>query len=391
MAPFTAEELAPTLRPLLEASLLPPRAFTDPSVAGWEAEHLFMGGWVCVAHAAQLTGRGAYVTREIGGESLLFVGGEDGVPRGFHNVCRHRGARLVDSPEGTVRRLQCPYHAWSYALDGSLRSAPFTDTLEDFDRGCHGLTAVRTETLEGLVFADVSGTAPPLEDHVGAAVKQLARYRNAHLRRAASITYDVAANWKAIVENYSECLHCPGVHPELNRLSHYESGEEHDGAGAWCGGTMTLNEGAGTMASGGGHLTHPPIQGIEGDALREVIYYALFPNCLISLHPDYVMLHTLWPDGPARTTVTCEWYFEPATMERPDFDPKDAVEFWDLVNRQDWGVCELTQKGIGSRGYVRGRFTSAEVTVHHFDQMVAEAYLAGDRSVTFRRDAAEVP
>ncbi len=391
MAPFTDEELAPTLRPLLEASMLPPRAFTDEAVAAWEAEHLFLGGWTCVAHAAQLSERGAYVTRFLAGESLLFVGGDDGVPRGFHNVCRHRGARLVDSPEGTVRRLQCPYHAWSYGFDGTLRSAPFTGELSDFDPGCHGLTPVRTEVLEGLVFCDVSGAAPPLAEHVGDAAHQLARYRNGQLRRAAAITYDVAANWKAIVENYSECLHCPGVHPELNRLSHYESGDEHYGPGAWCGGTMILNEGAETMASGGGHLHRPPIAGIEGEALREVVYYALFPNCLISLHPDYVMLHTLWPDGPARTQVICEWFFEPATMEEPGFDPKDAVEFWDLVNRQDWGVCELAQKGIGSRGYSRGRYTAAEVTVHNFDQMVAEAYLARERNVVFRRAEAEVP
>jgi Rieske 2Fe-2S family protein len=376
MAPFTSEELSPTLRPLLEASLLPPRAYTDAAVAEWEAEHVFLGGWVCVAHAAQLRERGAYMTREIGRESLLFVAGDDGVPRGFYNVCRHRGARLVDSTEGTVRRIQCPYHAWSYGFDGALRNAPATEGLADFDPACHGLSAVRTEVAEGLVFADVSGTAPALAEHLGAAAGRVARYRNAELRRAAAITYDVAANWKAIVENYSECLHCPGVHPELNRLSHYKSGEEHSGAGLWCGGTMTLNEGADTMGSGGGHLTRPPIQGIEGGALREVVYYAIFPNALISLHPDYVMLHTLWPDGPGRTAVTCEWFFEPETIARPDFDARDAVEFWDLVNRQDWAVCELMQKGVGSRGYVRGRFTAAETTVHNFDRMVAEAYLA---------------
>jgi glycine betaine catabolism A len=390
MSPFTEEELAPTLRPLLEASLLPPRAYTDPEIADWEAENLFLGGWVCVAHAAQLRERGAYVTRQLAGESLLFVAGDDGVPRGFHNVCRHRGARLVDSQEGTMRRLQCPYHAWSYKFDGSLRNAPFTDTLENFDPGCHGLTPVRTETHAGLVFCDVSGAAPDLAEHLGDAAKQLDRYRNAELERAAATEYDVAANWKAIVENYSECLHCPGVHPELSRLSHFTSGEEHYGPGAWCGGTMTLYDHADTMASNGGRLTRPPIRGIAGEALREIVYYAIFPNALISLHPDYVMLHTLWPDGAGRTTITCEWFFEPDTVRQPGFDASDAVEFWDLVNRQDWEVCELTQKGVGSRGYRRGRFTSAEITVHQFAQMVAAAYLQ-ERNVTFRREAAEVP
>jgi glycine betaine catabolism A len=366
-SPFTEEELEPTLRPLLAASMLPSRAFVDESVAAWEAEHFFLGGWICVGHASALEGRGSFLTAEVAGESLLFVDG-----RGFHNVCRHRGARLVTEPEGTVRRLQCPYHAWSYGFDGSLRNAPHTDELTDFDPTCNGLTPVRTQTLGGLLFADVSGAAPPLETHVGALLEQLDAYRTCALRRAARIDYDVKANWKAIVENYSECLHCPGVHPELNRLSHYLSGDDYEGPGAWCGGSMTLTEGAATMATNGGGPTRPAIAGVDP---RKVLYFAIFPNCLISLHPDYVMLHTLWPRGAGRTAVTCEWYFEPSTIEQPGFDAGDAVEFWDLVNRQDWHVCELTQLGVGSRGYSPGRYTDTESTVHDFDRMVAEAYL----------------
>jgi glycine betaine catabolism A len=379
-APFTAEELAPTLRPLLEASHLPPRAFFDESIASWEVEHVFLGGWLCAGHAGPVSERGAFVTREIAGESLLLVGDDEGRPRGFHNVCRHRGARLVSGAEGRVRRLQCPYHAWSYGFDGSLRSAPQTEAIADFDRACFGLTPVRTEVLEGLLFFDVSGTAPPLEAHAGALAVQLARYRLGELRRAAAVAYDVAANWKAIVQNYSECLHCPGVHPELSRLSHYQSGVDFEGPGAWCGGSMTLSDGAVTMATGGGGGARPPIAGIEGDALREVLYFALFPNALVSLHPDYAMLHTLWPRGPGRTEVVCEWYFEPETMAREGFEAGDAVEFWDTVNRQDWHVCELTQLGIGSRGFRRGRYTANEHTVHAFDRMVADAYLAGARA-----------
>jgi glycine betaine catabolism A len=367
-APFTAEELAPTLRPLLEASLLPARAYVDEDVARWEAENLFLGGWVCVGHVSALAGRGAFITAELGGESLLFVG-----DRGFYNVCRHRGARLVTEREGTVRRLQCPYHAWSYGFDGALKNAPHTDELEDFDPACNGLREIRTEVIGGLVFADVSGTAPPLAEHVGALAEHLDAYRTAELRRAARIDYDVAANWKAIVENYSECLHCPGVHPELNRLSHYLSGEDFEGPGAWCGGSMTLTkQDADTMARDGGHSGRPPIAGVDP---RAVLYFAIFPNCLVSLHPDYVMLHTLWPRGAGRTEVVCEWFFEPETIATEGFDGSDAVEFWDLVNRQDWHVCELTQLGVGSAGYTPGRYTQVEGTVHDFDRMVAEAYL----------------
>ena len=126
------------------------------------------------------------------------------------------------------------------------------------------------------------------------------------------------------------------------------------------------------MTTNDGGLTRPVIEGVDP---RKVLYFAIFPNCLVSLHPDYVMLHTLWPRGAGRTEVVCEWFFEPETMEREGFDSKDAVEFWDLVNRQDWEVCELAQLGLGSAGYTPGRFTQVEGTVHDFDRMVAEGYL----------------
>ena len=365
MGPFTQEELAPTLRPLLDASLLPQRAYTDETVAEWEARHLFLGGWVCVGHVSAFAERGAYRTAEVHGESMLFVG-----ERGFYNVCRHRGSRLLTAKEGATRRLQCPYHGWTYGFDGTLQTARYTEELHDFDPACNGLLPIRTETLGGLLFADPSGQAPPLADHVGSLAEELDRYRTPQLVRAARIDYGVDANWKAIVENYSECLHCPGVHPELSRLSHYLTGDDYDGPGAWCGGSMTLNERAATMAVGG-RSARPNLPGVDP---RKVLYFALFPNALISLHPDYVMLHTLWPRGASRTEVACEWFFEADATEHAD-----AVEFWDLVNRQDWHVCELSQLGLGSRGYTPGRYTERERTVHRFDRMVAEAYLNAGR------------
>ena len=249
------------------------------------------------------------------------MGDDEGRAHGVFNVCRHRGARLVSEPEGTMRRLQCPYHAWCYGFDGALKSAPHTDEIENFDPANISLTAVRMEERHGLLFADVSGTAGPLDDHLGDLTQHLERYRVGDLERHGAITYDVESNWKAIVENYSECLHCPGVHPELNRLSHYLSGDEYYGAGAWCGGSMTLNEGAETMAQNGGHVHRPAIKGLTEKEQRDVLYFALFPNLLVSLHPDYVMVHTLWPRGPGRTEVVCEWYFEPETAAMPELRP----------------------------------------------------------------------
>jgi Rieske 2Fe-2S family protein len=166
------------------------------------------------------------------------------------------------------------------------------------------------------------------------------------------------------------------VHPELNALSDYRSGVSEFGAGRWCGGSMTLNEGADTMGTGEGHATgRPPISGLDEREANSVYYFSLFPNALVSLHPDYVMLHTLWPKAPDRTEVTCEWFFEPETMARPDFDPSDAADFWDMVNRQDWYVCELTQRGVRTKGYTAGRYSADEGDVHRFDTLVAERYI----------------
>jgi Rieske 2Fe-2S family protein len=374
LLPLSAADVQRTIVPLERATMLPGAAFTDPAVLDWELANLFRGGWICAGHIDQVRERGQFVNVEAGGESVLVVADEDGLPRAFLNTCRHRGARLVDVPEGTLRRLQCPYHAWTYGLDGSLRNAPFTDGLEDFAPECFGLHPVRLAVVEGLVLLDLSGEAPPPQQHIGDLAVQLARYRTGELRRAARIVYDVGANWKAIAENYSECLHCPGVHPELNRLSHYLSGETFAGAGAWCGGSMTLGEGFETMAVDGGH-GRPPIEGLEAADLRAILYFLIFPNTLVSLHPDYVMLHTLWPRAADRTEVVCEWFFEPATIAMDGFDPADAVEFWDQVNREDWQVCGLTQRGMGSAAFTPGRYTTQETDVHTFDAMVAERYL----------------
>lgn len=376
MLPLRAKDAELTCRPMEEATMLPRAAFTEPSVLDWELEALFHGGWVCVGHRDQVSQRGQYLTVEIGGESILVVADDDGAPHAFHNVCRHRGSRLVEQTEGQLGRLQCPYHAWCYSFDGSLKNAPHTAAIANFDPAANGLHPVRTATVEGLVLIDPSGSAPPAEDHVGDLTAHLARYRTGELQRTTRTTYEVNANWKAIAENYSECLHCPGVHPELNRLSHYLSGDTITGGGAWCGGSMTLSEGAETMAKDGGDSHgRPPIEGLEEQDLRSILYFLLFPNTLISLHPDYVMLHTLWPTAPDRTQVVCEWFFEPHTIAREGFDDSDAVAFWDQVNREDWRVCELAQRGMTSRAYTPGRYTEQEEDVHAFDVMVAGHYL----------------
>jgi Rieske 2Fe-2S family protein len=368
-----------TLQPLERASMLPPSAFTDTAVFEWELESLFCDGWICAAHVSAVAEPGSYVMREVGDESFFVIRGKDGELRGFYNVCRHRAARIFSDSAGQVRaRITCPYHAWSYGLDGSLQGTRHTEGLEDFDPACHGLAPVAVEVVGGLVMVNLSPEPAPVGGHIGELEGWLKRYRLGELELGGRHDYSVASNWKGIAENYSECLHCPGVHPELNAISPYDSGEEVEGPGAWCGGSMTLKEGVVTMGRNGG-TRRPPIDGLDPAELNSVYYFVLFPNSLVSLHPDYVMLHTLWPREPGRTDVVCEWLFEPETIAAPEFDPSDAIDFWNQVNKEDWHVCELAQKGVGSRGYVAGRYSTHEGDVHTFDKMVASHYLAALR------------
>jgi glycine betaine catabolism A len=399
--PLDPHDLARTQASVERANMLPPAAFASPEVLDWELDNIFRG-WVCVGHLSAVDEPGKYVMRELGPDSIVVIGAEDGRPRAFLNVCRHRGARIVEEAEGQVRkRLRCPYHSWSYGLDGSLKAAPHMDEVEDFEFSCWGLIPVRLAVVGGLVLIDLSGEAPEVDVHVGDLLDHLQRYRLAGLDRAGEASYEVAANWKGIAENYNECLHCPGVHPELNALSDYMSGDAVPGEGSWCGGSMTLREGTSTMAleqqpemgkleqqpdmgkprSGSAERRgRPAIAGLSDTDVNSVYYFALFPNALVSLHPDYVMLHTLWPRAADRTDVICEWFFEPQTIVAEGFDPSDAIGFWDTVNRQDWYVCELAQKGVRTRGYTAGRYSAEEVDVHAFDLMVADRYMEALRS-----------
>jgi Rieske 2Fe-2S family protein len=191
---------------------------------------------------------------------------------------------------------------------------------------------------------------------------------------AASHRYVVEANWKIVVENYHECYHCPQIHPELCRVTPPQSGENYEPRGAWAGGSMDLKEHAQTMSLTG-ESRAAPFSDLDETQRRQVFYFGLFPNLLISPHPDYVMTHLIEPLGPASTRIECQWLFAPEAVERPGFDPSYAVDFWDITNRQDWRACESVQRGAASRGYRQGPLALQEDAVHRFLVMVARGYL----------------
>ncbi|HEU0113744.1 MAG TPA: aromatic ring-hydroxylating dioxygenase subunit alpha [Thermomicrobiales bacterium] len=380
-SPVSAAEVAATRQPSNRAHLLPGRVFHDPAIFSYEQEAWFAGGWVSVGREEDAARPGQYFLASVAGEPLVVVRGNDGVLRAFYNVCRHRGATILEEECGTLARFQCPYHAWIYDLEGRLRTPRHTELLEDFDPAEWGLVPARLGTWQGIVYLDLSGEAPPLEEFLGDLPAEFARWDLGALRRARRIDYDVKANWKALVENYEECYHCPGVHPQLNKITPYNLGDYFPWNGPFIGSWMEVLPEYETLSMTGDAAGRPPIPGMTDADHNRIFYFVIWPNQLLSLHPDYLMLHWVFPLEPGQTLIRCEWYFDPVEMAKPDFDPSDAIEFWDLTNRQDWHVCELQQQGTKSRAYSPGRYSAIESSVHGFDLMVADRY-AGDGVIT---------
>jgi phenylpropionate dioxygenase-like ring-hydroxylating dioxygenase large terminal subunit len=369
-------ELASVYAPLDEATTLPGRYYHDPAIHAEEMRRIFAEMWLCAGREADIEKPGDFLTRNLGAESIVLVRDAGGTARAFHNVCRHRGARIVDEARGGgLTRFQCPYHSWGYDLDGALRSAPHMDEVKGFDRREYPLRPVRLAAWSGFLFVSLSAATPPIETHLGEMATYFERYRIGSLRNGHRIRYSIAANWKILCENYSECYHCFLVHPQLNRVSHYRSGQIELINPATVGGYMELREPEFNTMSGTGRTSRRPFATIAPEDHRRIHYYIIYPNIFLSLHPDYVMTHTLWPAGPGRTDIECEFLFDPREMTVPGFDPSDAVRFWDETNRQDWSVCERAHLGTGSSSYDRGRLSRLEWMTHIFDKFVADRLL----------------
>ncbi|MGZ3632312.1 MAG: aromatic ring-hydroxylating oxygenase subunit alpha [Candidatus Limnocylindrales bacterium] len=378
-SPFTSDEIAAVRRPFRGASLLPGRAYHDEAVWEFEREQWFFQDWVCVGRAEEVPEPGTFIRRDFLGEDVLIVRGRDGEVRAFYNVCRHRGTCVVEPESGAAVRFQCPYHAWIYDLDGSLVRAKHMEDVEDFSLETFGLRPIRLAAWQGFLFLCFSEATPPLRQYMGDWFEHHAEFGRdyARLRRAARLEYDVAANWKIVAENYSECYHCPGVHPLLNKLTPYDLGEDFLPSGPWKGGWMLFADGFQTMSLDGDRHGRPLLAGTSPTDARRIYYYILWPNLIVSVHPDYVLTHQAWPDGPGRTRVACDLYLDEASVGRVEV--ADAIDFWDLTNRQDYHVVELQQRGTRSRSWQAGRYSNQEAAVHAFDLMVVDRYALDGR------------
>jgi len=351
---------------------LPARYYIDPDHYRAELEWFFVGMWFHAGRADEIPGPGDFVVREIADESLILVRDDGGALKAFYNLCRHRGTRLTEECSGRfAATIQCPYHAWTYDLGGNLVAAPRMDDVAGFRLDDYPLNRIAVSLWDGHVFLNLGEEPGPLACQLDEVEERFRAWGMDQLRPGKRVVYDVAANWKLIIHNYSECLHCPGVHPALQKLSHYLSGENEPAGRSYLGGRMRLREGIGTL-SFDGRLRRAWLPGLRAEDRRYVYFYACLPNLLLSLHPDYVMTHTLWPKGVNRTEIVCEWLFHPDAMGASGFDPDDAFSFWDLTNRQDWHVCEQMQLGLKSRAYRPGPYSHREDLLHGFDRLILE-------------------
>jgi Rieske 2Fe-2S family protein len=369
------------------AFTLPARYYTDADVFRREIESFFCRSWICAGRVEAIANPGDYFLREFAGESLIVVRDRAGSLRAFYNVCRHRGTRMCTRGEGNFgERIQCPYHGWTYGLDGRLLGAPHMEGA-NFAREDYPLREIQTSVWDGHIFLHLDGAAEPLDRRLGPLPHKFAPWSMQDLRLHRRITYDVAANWKLAVLNYNECLHCPFLHPALNCLTDYLGADNEPAAGRYIGGAMGFRPGVETMSTDG-RRRRAYLPGLSDDERRRVYYYAILPNLLLSLHPDYMMVHTLWPVAVNHTRILCEWYFHPDEMAKPDFQADDAIEFWDTTNREDWAIVEQSQLGIQSRAYVPGPYSPREELLAAFDRIVAERVgpaLLGRRRPSGRR------
>jgi glycine betaine catabolism A len=343
----------------LEKSL-PQSAYAGSDFFGLERRSIFWDQWFYAGRSEGLEETGSYRVIEVAGESAIVIRADDGL-FGHVNLCRHRGSRLLCG-EGMVRgAIRCPYHAWAYAPQGELIASPFVER-DDVPPESRRLHRVGVAEWGGFLFLHFSPEraerdGATLLAQLGGVPERLKRYPLAELRIARTMRYDVAANWKVLLENYNECYHCAGVHPELCRVVpafkarggsqlDWESGIPHRD-GAW---TFTES----------GTTNRAPFEGLdENENVRhkgELIY----PNFMLSLSAEHVAAFSLWPIAPDRTVIVCDMLFHPDEIAKPDFDPSDAVDFWDVVNRQDWKVCEDVQSGMTSRRFEYGYYAPME-------------------------------
>jgi len=349
----------------------------------WEAERerIFAADWFCVGREEEVPEVGDMLVRPVAEETVIVTRAKDSELRAFFNVCSHRGTRLCDAGQSHAKSnvIKCPYHAWTYTLEGECVGTPNVHEEEGFDRSTVSLTRMAIDTWAGFIFINMAEDPMPLREsftrNFDGDPTQFERYGMEDLRIGLQIVYEVEANWKIIIENFNECLHCPSVHPELvQKVPLFRKGKVEDDVG-WTG--AELIEGATTLTATG-ESNRSALPGLEARDIGAYFGITQFPNLMFNMHTDCVMVYRLEPSGATHTRIVSDFLFRPEAIEDPDFNPRDIGDFWDLVSLQDWAVCERAQTGVRSRAYANGGvYPFNDRYVWEFNRMYREMMARG--------------
>jgi len=386
----TIEQPSPSETEQADSSLiptLPGHTYVDPAYFAKEQEQIFEQMWFCAVRGADLTGPGSFRTVQVGRESVLVTRNRKGEARAYFNICRHRGAQLCTDESGQVKRsFQCPYHAWTYDLDGKLIAAPNLTKMPDIDRVDYGLRKIHVREWLGYVWVCLADEAPDFTDTVEQEiidrlgdVDSIEGYDTENLALGRRIVYDVKANWKLIIENFMECYHCATIHPELTEvLPEFADGlaaQFFVGHGAEFGADVK-----GFTVDGSEGLERIP--GVSDDQDRRYYAITIRPQVFLNLVPDHVIIHRMFPLAADHTIVECDWLYLPGVVESGK-DLDSSVELFHRVNQQDFDACERCQPAMSSRMYEDGGvLVPAEHHIGAFHEWVqARVATASDATV----------
>lgn len=355
---------------------LPGKYYHDEGIYQEEIEKIFYKFWIYACRAEEIPSIGDYKLIQVEDESLILVRDKNNQIKAHFNVCRHRGTQLCTEAKGTfdAKNIKCPYHSWTYALDGKLIAAPLMTEGNGFSKADCSLHQAHVYVWEGFVFISLAENPEPFEVQMEALIGKFSEWKMADLRIAHKIQYQLNCNWKLILQNYQECYHCPGIHPLLCEHTPFQSAQHDYSKGAVIGGFMELTKERGSMTMTG-DAAAPPVGDVSGDDLQRIYYYSVFPNLLLTPHPDFVLFHHIQPLGPGKIINDCYWLFHPDVIndEQAQKGIQSAIDFWNMTNLQDWEVCEQMQTGTKSKRFTRGYYSGREDILYALDQEVLKA------------------
>ena len=355
-----------------KAQTLSREYYIDTEILNEEFSKIFMNSWICVGRISEFTKKGKFKTVSVGKENIIILLDHENNLRAFYNVCRHRGTRICTKRSGTFSKvIQCGYHGWTYNIVGELVGAPHMNKVVGFKKKKHHLHRVAIHEWEGFIFINLNDNPENFNIFFKPIKNKFKQWNLSKLIPYKTKEYKVKGNWKLVVQNYCECYHCPVLHPDLASIHNYMSGRNDFFEGPFLGGYMNFNKDK-TSINSKGELCCPPIKSVKKNDLGRVYYYSVFPNLLLSLHPEYVMYHTVWPYDVDKCIVQCAWLFEKEIIDSKKYQIIDAINFWDMTNNQDWYISELSQLGIQSKKYSPAPYSGQESLLAAYDNYYLE-------------------